>query len=223
MSEHPLQPLADLGDLEQLLFLGDLEVEMARHRVGELRRLFDLVERDQDLGSDLLVQLDVLLELRHHRAAESFELLGIGALIRHRLDERLEVAVGVTEAGDLRALAALHQHLHRAVRELEQLQDRRDSADTIDIVGGWIILCGVLLRHQQDLLVILHHRFERTDRFLAPDEQRHNHVGKYDDIAQWQHGQHVAARGGNGCCLVRCFLVRASLRFRRRPIRVVHG
>jgi hypothetical protein len=73
------------------------------------------------------------------------------------------------------------------------------------------------LRHQEDLLVLLHHRFQRADGLLASDEQRHDHVGKHHDIAQWEHGQQIAACGGRRC------LVRASLRFRHRPFGFIHG
>ncbi len=100
----------------------------------------------------------------------------------------------------MRALAALHQHLHRAVRQLQQLQDRRDSADTINVVDRRIVLRRVLLRDQQDLLVLLHHRFQRADGFLASDEQRHDHVRKDDDVAQRQHGELIAACGGAAAC-----------------------
>jgi hypothetical protein len=29
-----------------------------------------------------------------------------------------------------------------------------------------------------------HHLFERTDRFFAADEQRHDHVREHNDVAQ---------------------------------------
>ena len=49
-----------------------------------------------------------------------------------------------------------------------------------------IVLRRVLLGDQQDLLVVLHHVFERADGFLAADEQRHDHVGEHHDVAQRQ-------------------------------------
>ena len=42
--------------------------------------------------------------------------------------------------------------------------------------------CG----REQDLLVCAHHLFERIDRLLAADEQRHDHVRKDHDVAQRQ-------------------------------------
>ena len=87
------------------------------------------------------------------------------------------------------------QHLDRAIRQFEQLQDRRDRTDAIDVVGGRIVLGRVLLRHQQDLLVVLHHGFKRANRFLAADEEWHDHVREHNDVAQRQHGQRIADLG----------------------------
>ncbi len=130
------------------------------------------------------------------RPSASSSLL-LGVLVGHRLGKRLEIRVRVLEAGDLRPAAALDQHLHRAVRQLQQLQDRGDGADAEDVVGCRVVLGGVLLRDQQDLLVLLHDRLERADRLLAADEQRDDHVREHDDVAQRQHRQRlVPARAG---------------------------
>ena len=64
---------------------------------------------------------------------------------------------------DPRALDALDQHLDRAVRQLEQLQDRRDRADSIQVVCLRIVDVGLFLRDQQDVLVGLHRQLERQD------------------------------------------------------------
>jgi len=55
-------------------------------------------------------------------------------------------------------------------------------------------LRGVLLRDEQDLLVFLHHRFQRAHRFFAADEQRHDHVREHHDVPQRQHRHQIAAR-----------------------------
>ena len=96
----------------------------------------------------------------------------------------------VEEAVDLGAGIALDQDLDRAVGQLQELQHAGHRADPIDVVDARIVLAGVLLRHQKDLLVVAHDLLERADRFLAPDEQRHDHVGEDDDVAQRQDGKH---------------------------------
>ena len=62
----------------------------------------------------------------------------------------------------------------------------RDGADAYRCRPARIVLRRVLLRDEQDLLVVLHHRFQRAHGFLAADEQRHDHVREHDDVAQRQ-------------------------------------
>src|SRR5262249_11138334 len=50
-----------------------------------------------------------------------------------------------------------------------------------------IFVGHVLLGGEQDEGVGPHHLLEREDRLLASDEEGHDHVRKYDGVAQWQH------------------------------------
>jgi len=52
-----------------------------------------------------------------------------------RLGNRYEMRFLVEHALDPRALRALDQHLHRAVGQLQHLQDRRDAAHAVHVVG----------------------------------------------------------------------------------------
>ena len=81
-------------------------------------------------------------------------------------------------------MAAFDQHLHGAVGKFQQLQNGADGAEREQIFLVGIVLRRVLLGQQQNLLVVLHDVFERAHGFLATDEQRHDHMGKYNDIAQ---------------------------------------
>ena len=161
---------------------------MRGDRVGELGRVVDLVDRDQHLGRDLLVELDVLLELRDHGARQRLGLLLLAAAVAEILGIGLEERLVLGKALDARALPAFDQHLDRAVGQLQQLQHRADRADRVDVGGGRIVLRGILLGDEQDLLVVLHHVFERAHRLLAADEQRHDHVREDDDVAERQDG-----------------------------------
>ncbi len=98
----------------------------------------------------------------------------------------LEEIVVLQIIGNPDPAAALHQHFHGAVGQLQQLQDVGQHAHVINAVRGRIVDAGVDLARQQDLLVVLHHLFQRAHRFLAADEQRHDHVRKHHDIAQRQ-------------------------------------
>jgi hypothetical protein len=99
------------------------------------------------------------------------------------------------------------------------LQDAGERADLVDRIRIRIIVGSVLLRRQQDQRVVLHDLFERPDRFLAADEQRHDHVRENDDIAERQHRIGVAFAvndrwpgfgSGHGLFLLLCPLARQS-------------
>src|SRR5262249_54072995 len=116
--------------------------------------------------------------------------LGFDALT-HRVAQRdrlglvILAAIGVLD--HFRALSALDQYLDGAVRELEQLRHARKRADFVDRLRCRIIVGHVLLGGEQDEGVGPNRLFEREDRLLAPDEEGHDHVRKYDGVAQRQH------------------------------------
>ena len=68
------------------------------------------------------------------------------------------------------------------------------SADAVDVFGVRVVLAGILLGDQQDLLVVLHHIFKGAHRLLAADKQRHDHVREHDDVPQGQDGKNLGAR-----------------------------
>ena len=110
-----------------------------------------------------------------------------------RLDRRLEEIAARHEAGHAGAALAFDQHAHGLVGQLQQLQHRRQRADAVQAVGIRIVVGRVLLGEQQNLLFLVHHLFERADGLLAADEERNDHVGKHDDVAQRQHRRQMAA------------------------------
>ena len=59
-------------------------------RIGELAGLLDLIDRDQHLGWDLFVELDILLELGDHGAGQRLNLLVRARLLRDDFRMRLE-------------------------------------------------------------------------------------------------------------------------------------
>ena len=195
MGEDTLEPRGDGGRLQQLLLLGDLEAEVGGDGVGELRGLLDLVDRDEHLGRDLLVELDVLLELGDDRARQRLRLARFGGGFLDGFGEGLEVVRGLLEGHDLGAPAAFDQHLHRAVGQFQQLQHRGDGADLVEVVRARVVLRRVLLRDEEDLLVVLHHRLERADGFLAADEEGDDHVREHHDVPQGEHRKEFAADG----------------------------
>jgi hypothetical protein len=95
--------------LQQILSLLEFEVEVGDDGVGEPARVGDAADGVEGLRWHLLVELDVVLEGGVHRA---YERLGF------------EVGRFGQEAHNTPARLALCQHLHRPVRQAQQLDDR---------------------------------------------------------------------------------------------------
>ena len=112
----------------------------------------------------------------------------------------LEVVDGLQVAVDRGAAPALDQHLDGAVGQLQQLQHGGDGAGGIDLVGRRIVVLRILLGHDEDVLVVAHDFFERLDRLLAADEQRHDHAGEDDDVAQRQNRVNPVPIGFRAAC-----------------------
>ena len=187
-AEHLLQPLGDRRRLQDRLLVGNLDREMRGDRVGELGVVLDLLDDADDLGRHLLVELHIALELGDDRARQRLGLdLLAGDVGEHDGVGLVIVGCGRCSLSTLARCGALDQHLDGAVGQLEQLQHARERADLVDRVGRRIVVGGVLLRRQQNERVRAHHLFERLDRLLAADEQRHDHVREDDDVAQRQH------------------------------------
>ena len=189
------EALGGADDLEHLLLLLELERQVRGDRVGQSAGVVDAGERGQDLGRNLLVEFDVLLELGNDRAAQR---LGLGTLDGIRLDRgdlAGEVRIRVFDGVDAGALRALDQHLHGAVGQLQHLQDAGDAADFVDVFGSGIILAGGLLRHQHDALARFHRDFQRADRARTADEQRDDHVREHHHVAQRNSGRSIGSEG----------------------------
>ena len=186
--EHLLKPRRNRRDLEQLLLVGYLQGQMRGNGIRQLRGILDLVDRNQHLGRNLLVELDVLLELRDHRAGQRLDFLAVLVALAHLAGAGDEERIDLGEFLDLGAHAAFDQHLHGAVGQLQQLQDRADRADRIHVGRARIVLGRVALGDEENLLILLHHVFERAHGLLAAHEQGHDHVREDHDVPERKDG-----------------------------------
>ena len=155
---------------------------------ASLRRLLDLAELDRGLGRQLAVELRIILELLDHRAHQRRDLGALRLVDLDRLDLGDEMLALLAQRVERGALLALDQHAHGAVGQLEQLQHGGDDAEIVERVAVGIVLGRIELRDQEDALVRRHRAFERRHRFVAADEQRHDHLREDDDVAQRQDG-----------------------------------
>ena len=72
--EQLLEALVDVDQVEHRLLVLELERQVRRDRVGQPAGIVDARDRGQDLGRDLLVELDVLVELLRHGATQRLDL-----------------------------------------------------------------------------------------------------------------------------------------------------
>ena len=181
-----LQPLLDRQGFQQLLLLADLDAQMAGDQIRQLGRLAGFRDLADGFLGDVLLDLGVALELFGDGADQRGHGILFARQFGQALGRGLEILRVLLVTGDANAAAALDQHFHRAVRQLQELQDVGQHADLVDAVTGGFVDSMVDLAGQQDLLVVLHHFFQGAHRFLAADEQRHDHVRKDHDLAQRQ-------------------------------------
>jgi hypothetical protein len=196
LREQVLEARLDLEHLENLLLLLELERQVRGDGVGEAPGFLDAGERRQDLGRNLLVQLHVLVKLGDQRPAHGLDLGHITRIGRHRGRLGHVMTALIVDLLDARALAALHQHLYRAVGQLQHLQNVGNAADLVQVLGGRLILGRGLLRDEQDALARLHGDLHRLDRLGPPHEERDHHVRKHHDVPQRQ--QRIRAQLGAG-------------------------
>ena len=145
------QSLPHISQFENFLFLIVAQSQVSGNRIGQTTRVFDAAKGSQHLRGYLGIKLDVLLELGRHRAHQdlSFTLVEIPFSDRCRVDNKTFFGFNVVDdsgAGD-----PLHQYLHGAVRQLQQLQDIGNRPDAENILWRRIIVRRVVLGRKEDL------------------------------------------------------------------------
>ena len=98
-------------------------------------------------------------------------------------------AVALGDVVDVHAIEAFHQHLDRAIGQLEELQHLGQRADAVQVGAARIVGLGRLLRDEQDALVGFHRLLQRPDRLVATDEERDHHVREHHHVAERQYRQ----------------------------------
>ena len=112
--------------IQDFLLVGDLHRQGASDRVGEFRVIVDLADRAQDLGRNLLVELNVAFELRSRPSAPGPRFRPGCPPSLDALDLGLEIKLVAGVALDPGARGALNQNLHGSVWQLQKLQTVRE-------------------------------------------------------------------------------------------------
>jgi hypothetical protein len=163
VNEDATEPLLDAQRLEQPLLLGDRELDVAGHEVGEASRVGDRVEH---LVNDFLGESAPLAQLRGPLArllvqGDKGGIVDVAGLhLLGRDDDRVQVPVrrAVLEGG--RALLTLEQELD-ATEPALNLTDAGDDAHRVENVRGRLV--GVVaLRDGKDQPLPAQRGFDRA-------------------------------------------------------------
>ena len=179
-----VQPLERRDDFEQVLLLVDADEQVRGNRVGELARIVHAHGGDHRVVVQVVRQLHVLLEQRHDAAHRALDVAARFALLRQHLDDDAVEALVFLPLDGARAIDAFDQHLDVAVGQLQALDDVGDAAHRVDVFGPRIVDRRVVLRRQEDALVLQQRVLERARRGRPSDDERHHHVREDDDVPQ---------------------------------------
>ncbi len=192
--------------LEHHLRVGELELEVARHQVGEAARVVEVGDDHHHLGRDGLAQLHRFLQLLAHAAHQCLDLERSlrQRLVGELLDLRLQEGLALGQVDDARAHHALHQDADAAVGQLEHAGDAGDGADVEQVVRLGVLGGAVALRHQHQQPVLGERPVDGLNALLARHRQRQDDEREEHHVAQRQHRQQVGqlrgfvAGGGRG-------------------------
>ena len=188
------QTFVNVGHLKHRLLVSQLQRHVRRDGIRQARRIVDAVQRRQHFRWDLLVQLDIAFKLADSGANQHFLLAFVNRRRVEILRFRREMLAIIRQRRNASTLQPFDQHLHGAVRQLQHLQNRRHGSNGEKIVYTRLIRRRFFLRNQHDFFIMVHGRFEATDRFFPPYEQGYDHVRINHHIAQWQYGDFNAFR-----------------------------
>ena len=179
-------------DLEQVLLLVDADEQVRGDRVGELAGIVHADGGNHRVVLQVVRELHVLLEQRHHATHRRFDLAGGLLLLREDLDDDPVEALVFLPLDRAGAVHPLDEHLDVAVWELQILDDVGDAAHRVDVVRARVVDGGVVLCRQEDPLVLHERVIERPRGGRPSNHERHHHVRENDDVPQ----------GNDGECLV---------------------
>jgi len=179
-----VQPLDGGDDLEEVLLLVHADEQVRGDRVGQLARILHAHGRDHRVVVQVVRQLHVLLEQRHDAAHRALGLaVGFARLRQHLHDDAVKPLVFLPLDG-ARAVDAFDQDLDVAVGQLQALDHVRHAAHRVDVFRTRIVDRRVVLRRQENALVLQQRMLEGAGGARPADHERHHHVREDDDVAQ---------------------------------------
>ena len=159
---------------------------MPRDQIGQFLWRLGFGNRGQRIFGDVFLDLGIALKLVCDRPQQGRCCRLIAQFFFKRRGLCLKKLVRFGEFLDFDAGFSFDQYFDCAIGQFQQLQNRGQDTHRINSFRFRVINGGVNLTGQQDLSIILHHLFQRAHRFFAPHKERHNHMGKHDNVAQRQ-------------------------------------
>ena len=113
-----------------------------------------------------------------------FDVAAAFLLLRQHLDDDAVEALVFLPLDGAGALEPFDEHLDVAVGQLQALHHVGDAAHREDVLGPRVVNRRVVLRGEEDLLVLAERVLERAGRGGPSDDERHHHVREHDDVPQ---------------------------------------
>ncbi len=164
------------------------ELKIRRDGVRKARRVVNARGGDHRVVIQALRKLDELL-------VEAGDLLYELLDLRSGFDFRGKQADGGAKeaffggnGNGTSALDAFNQHFDIAVGQLDALDDVREGADRVNLLGLRVIDRSIMLGRKKDLLVAGKRFFQRANAGFAADDKRGHLLRKNDHIAHRHHG-----------------------------------
>ena len=176
--------------LEDLLLLGHRQAQRRGDQVRERGRVVQVGRRHLQLVGQVGHQVDHPRERRLHVAGESLELVRLLQHVGHGLHHGHEERIAGRVAGEPHALAAMHQHAHRAVGHAQHLLHRGHHAHVVEVVGRGLLRLGVAGGHQHEPAhLAVHHVVHQPDAALLADGERRHGLGEHHRPLEGEHRQ----------------------------------
>jgi hypothetical protein len=179
-----IQPLDRRDDFEQVLFLVDADQEVGGNGIGKLPGIVDPHGGNHRVVMQIVRELHVLFEQRDDAAHRAFGIDAGLLVLRDHLDHDTVEAFVFFPLDRPCALDPFDEHFDVAVGQLQALDDVGDAAHGENIGRLRIVDRGVVLGGEKDPFVLHQRMLERAGRGRAPDDKRHHHVRKHDDVAE---------------------------------------
>src|SRR5581483_5867631 len=186
---HLAKPLADVDELEQLLFLLRLQADRRRDEAAQRAWIVDVRGRDLELLGKVRDDPDDPAELVLHVAGQRLELLRLGELIGQLRHLRHEVRVVADVPCDADAPKALYEHAQRPVGDADHLVHDRGGADGVDVVPARDLRVVVRDGDEREQAVAGDDVVDERDRPILADRERRHRRWEDDRLLQRQDRQ----------------------------------